>query len=717
MRLSKRLIYGSMFRKFVLAGAILIIWANPSKASETANNPGDRHFVIASSNNFPPVNQLDEDGELTGFGKDISNAVIKAVGGTYSRIHSAIWKDVLAALAEGRADFIHDTGYSIERTAFLDYSAPILVMPEEIFVRADRFNIASQMSLKTAKVACVNKHISHLYLVNVLGIECRVVATPVEGLYSLINGDVDAFVFPRQVLLHIAQRLNVINRIKVVGEPLRELTWHMTVRKGDQEMLQLLNQGIAAIKASGQYDEIYEYWFGRVRTLGYSQKEISIIIAILVALSLSVAVLLGLLIRTIQLNKKRKNLTISLEELERTEQALRQSEERFSLAMRGANDGLWDWNLKTDEIYYSPRWASMLGYEQDEIEPSLDSWARLVDPRDKDRILKIVGDYIEGVTDNGDSEFRMRHKNGTWVTILSRAFLVDDNGEAVRLVGTHVDISERKKFEEELIQYRDHLEELVSERTSEVQEKAAQLEQALESEKKYSAMQQQFVSLVSHEFRTPLTIIDGAAQRLMRTSKNIVPAELFERAKKIRDAVERMVGLIDTTLYASRLDAGKIEVKYASVNLKEMIESVCEHQAELSPFHEIQLDLDDIPDSIEADSGLLEHVFTNLLSNAVKYALDAPLIEVTGRTDASWVTISVRDFGCGIPEKELPRIFERYFRAETARGFGGSGIGLNISKSFVEIHNGELAISSIEGKETTVTVRLPIAGPIESAAE
>ncbi|NET38262.1 MAG: EAL domain-containing protein [Cyanothece sp. SIO1E1] len=132
-----------------------------------------------------------------------------------------------------------------------------------------------------------------------------------------------------------------------------------------------------------------------------------------------------------------------------SEEKLQKSEERFSLAMRGANDGLWDWNLETNEVYYSPRWKSMLGYENDELANDLNTWQRLVHPDDKDRVLEMVQDYLVGKADSFDIEMRMQHKAGYEVFVLSRAFLVhhDSAKKAVRLVGTHVDITARKKAE------------------------------------------------------------------------------------------------------------------------------------------------------------------------------------------------------------------------------------------------------------------------------
>jgi len=146
-----------------------------------------------------------------------------------------------------------------------------------------------------------------------------------------------------------------------------------------------------------------------------------------------------------------ENLKLSFEQMEKQFKKrtieLNKSEERFSLAMRGANDGLWDWHLETGDIYYSPRWKSMLGYEENEFEANLDAWAALVHQDDKDWVLQRIQDYIAGRTDSFEVEMRMLHKDGREVLVLSRAFLVHRDGGPFRLVGTHVDITKLKKAE------------------------------------------------------------------------------------------------------------------------------------------------------------------------------------------------------------------------------------------------------------------------------
>ncbi len=255
---------------------------------------------------------------------------------------------------------------------------------------------------------------------------------------------------------------------------------------------------------------------------------------------------------------------------------------------------------------------------------------------------------------------------------------------------------------------------IIEKLTADQQEHAARLSQALEKEREYNALQSEFVAMASHEFRTPLAIIDGTAQRIERRMHLLSPEDLHERVQKIRNAVQRMLALIESTLSASRLDAGKIELETASCDLAEIVADVCKRQQELSPLHNIVLQQAELPKEIAADAKKLEQVFTNLLSNAVKYAPESPRIEVCVFAEAGQAVVSVRDHGLGIPADEMPRLFQRYFRARTSTGIAGTGIGLNLVKRFVELHGGAIEVESVEGAGSTFTVRLPIVLPCET---
>lgn len=248
---------------------------------------------------------------------------------------------------------------------------------------------------------------------------------------------------------------------------------------------------------------------------------------------------------------------------------------------------------------------------------------------------------------------------------------------------------------------------------TERKQNARELETALEKEKELNELQRQFVSMASHEFRTPLAIIDATAQRIKRRADKdmLSPEDAGIRVEKIRGAVKRMTHLMESTLIAASMEEGKISVEIKPCNIGQIITEVCACQQEIAQTHTIICNLGDLPMTIQADDGSLDQVLTNLLSNAVKYAPDAPQIEVHARTEGKDVVVSVRDHGLGIDEDDLRKIGERFFRAKNSTGIAGTGIGLNLVNTLVDMHGGRISVTSRKGEGSTFTIALPIAGP------
>jgi signal transduction histidine kinase len=270
--------------------------------------------------------------------------------------------------------------------------------------------------------------------------------------------------------------------------------------------------------------------------------------------------------------------------------------------------------------------------------------------------------------------------------------------------------SERGKM---LTAAREQAESEASKLSAQVRKAYEDLRQALEKERKLNKLQRQFISMASHEFRTPLAIIDGAAQRLERRSSKSDREEINKRAHKIRGAVERMTKVMESTLSAASLDVGKLTIHVKPCDIVTLLNEACQRQGELSENHYISCDFSELPVTIQADPNSLEQIFSNLLSNAVKYSPGSPEIEVKAYAEASDVVFSIRDCGIGIDAEDLPRMFERFFRARTATGIAGTGIGLNLIKVLIELHDGSITLESKVGKGSTFTVRLPISGPEE----
>lgn len=237
---------------------------------------------------------------------------------------------------------------------------------------------------------------------------------------------------------------------------------------------------------------------------------------------------------------------------------------------------------------------------------------------------------------------------------------------------------------------------------------SAELSDALETERQVVEQQKTFVSMVSHEFRTPLTIIDGNAQIIQKRGETLSKDMLSKRAAAIRTAVERLVRLIETVLSAHMLDSGKLSIEPKSCNLEKIIRDVAGDHQDISPSHKIIVDIKDLPKKMNLDEKVIRHILTNLMSNAVKYSPKNPTIGIMAFAEGEDVVIQVTDEGVGIPENEIARIFTKYFRASTSGGIPGSGLGLNLAKQFVELHQGRISLESKVGYGSTFTVHLPI---------
>jgi signal transduction histidine kinase len=241
---------------------------------------------------------------------------------------------------------------------------------------------------------------------------------------------------------------------------------------------------------------------------------------------------------------------------------------------------------------------------------------------------------------------------------------------------------------------------------------ATLLEDKLAKEQRLTLLQRNFISMASHEFRTPLAIIDGHTQRLISRCDRMTTEELTQRARKVRSMVRRMTQLIDNLIGSARLIDGPIELYYhpTRVDLRWLLRDSCELQRELTPDAQIVESLEAAQQlSIYGDASLLGQLFSNLLSNAVKYSPDGAVIEVAAAQEGAEIAVSIRDHGIGIPEGDRERVFERYFRGSNTSGIGGSGVGLSLVRSIVDLHKGGIRLESTEGKGTRFTLRLPAA--------
>jgi two-component system OmpR family sensor kinase len=258
-----------------------------------------------------------------------------------------------------------------------------------------------------------------------------------------------------------------------------------------------------------------------------------------------------------------------------------------------------------------------------------------------------------------------------------------------------------------VVVFRDNAVDLAQNRHALAQQ-AAMLQEKLAEEQRLMLLQRNFVSMASHEFRTPLAIIDGHAQRLISMRERLTADELADRVRRIHNTVCRMTQLIDNLIGSARLLDGPADLFYqpSRVDLAALLREVCALQRELTPEAEIR---DRVPPPlfVAGDANLLGQLFGNLLSNAAKYSPHGGLIEVTVARDGAHVAVTIEDHGIGIPDNDRQRVFERYYRGNNTSGIVGSGVGLHLVETIVKLHEGTVVLDSREGEGSRFIIRLP----------
>jgi len=239
-------------------------------------------------------------------------------------------------------------------------------------------------------------------------------------------------------------------------------------------------------------------------------------------------------------------------------------------------------------------------------------------------------------------------------------------------------------------------------------EQAAALETTLENERRATLQQRNFVTMTSHEFRTPLTVIDAQAQRLIKLKDRLAPGDVLERATRIRSAVTRLTGIMDSLLGASLLLDGQAVYQPSDFQPAALLHEVCQLHRETTRSADIREDFGALPSILRGDRKLLFALFSNLLSNALKYSAPGDPVEVSAHGNSGdGISVRIRDRGIGIPERDRAHLFERYFRGANAVGVAGSGVGLHLVAMVLELHRGTIEVDSSEGAGSTFTVHLP----------
>ncbi len=387
-------------------------------------------------------------------------------------------------------------------------------------------------------------------------------------------------------------------------------------------------------------------------------------------------------------------ISTDITEHEKVDAALRASEERLQLVMKGSNDGWWDRDLVNEGAYFSPRWWEMVGYREGELPADAGLRRRLTHPDDVERLDRVQSEAWKTGRSSYEVEFRLRHKDGHWVPVHSRAFvLCDDSGKPIRLSGANTDLTDRKRAEAEILEANRRLEAAIARAT----EMTMQAELA-------NRAKSDFLANMSHEIRTPLNGVIGMTGLLLDTA---LDEDQRRYAETVRTSGEALLALLSDILDFSKIEAGKLELETLDFDLRALLDDFAASLALRA--HEKGLEFicaaaPDVPAFLAGDPGRLRQVLLNLAGNALKFTHHGEIavrVSLVSETDTEvMLRVSVKDTGIGIAAENQGFLFDKFTQADasTTRQYGGTGLGLAISKQLSELMGGEIGLVSEEGR-------------------
>jgi PAS domain S-box-containing protein len=397
-------------------------------------------------------------------------------------------------------------------------------------------------------------------------------------------------------------------------------------------------------------------------------------------------------------------------------EALRRSEERFSLAIAGSRDGIFDYNPITRSVWFSTRYKEILGYSDEDFPNDIKFWKELMLPEDHAATTAQFHDYEAGLCQDLHIMQRFRHKAGHLVHLSSRAQGSRGvDGKVVRLIGVVTDMTPVMERETELRRANERLEA----QADELATLAHSLEKAREDAVKSSESKSSFLAGMSHEIRTPLNAVIGFADLMHRGVYGPVePPRYREYLTYVHQAGMHLLSLINDLLDLSKIEAGKLEIEIRplrSAGVLEEIRSVLGPAAEAGRI-EIELPAEDV--LLHADERALKQILLNLVSNAIKFTPPLGRIVLTVISEPEMARIQISDNGAGMTTEELAAALRPYEQAtaDSRLRRAGTGLGLPLAKALAELQGGTLELVSRKDEGTIATVALPNRGELRSGA-
>ncbi|UYQ95606.1 PAS domain-containing protein [Chitinophaga horti] len=352
-------------------------------------------------------------------------------------------------------------------------------------------------------------------------------------------------------------------------------------------------------------------------------------------------------------------------------EAMRISEERYRAALQSADMAAWDWDVLADEVVWNDQHFLILGIAPDDKPRKAAFFLSFVHPGDTEQVTAALVNAA-GHTGVYQAEFRIVRADNhqvRWMSGYGRAVVQDENGRAKRMVGVMYDITERKRLEHQ---------------------------------------KDEFIGVASHELKTPVTSMKAYAELIQERLEELGNRYDSDMLSKLNKQIDKLTKLINTLLDTTKISEGQLRFEPEEVDLNELIKERVE-EIQRTTSHTFKLQTGD-GKNVYADRERIGQVITNLLANAIKYSPKETIITVTSRVEDQAIKVSIKDEGPGIPEADVTRIFERFYRvtANNMDAHTGLGLGLYISAQIIQKHGGSFSVQSKVGEGSIFSFTIPL---------
>lgn len=626
---------------------ILLQAAFPSYANETETGESYR-IIVGGDYNYPPYEFLDENGEPTGYNVELTRAIAETMGMDIE-IKLGPWGEIRKALESGNIHGIHGMFYSEERDKAVDFSPPHTIIYHAIFSQKDSPSIDSLEQLHGKEIIVMRGDIMHDFMMeNDLSESPVLVDTQAEALQLLASGKHDYALIAKLPGLYWVRELKLDN-IMVVGPLLRPSEYCYAVKEGNIELLTRFSEGLAILKETNQYSEIYNKWLVVLEPGGFSLYaflKYTAIIIIPLMLLFAVSVFWSWSLRK-QVGRRTVELKKEITEHKEAEEALRESEDKFRFMFETMISGfallemMYDENGNPVDCRYldaNPAHERLTGLKSEKIIgrtareciPGLeDSWIENYGQVDKTGKSMYIENYVDGLK--------------KWYGVM--AYRPKPGFVAI----TFEDITEKKKTELDLKEMNKNLEDLVY--------------------------------ITSHDLQSPLVSMEGFASKLLEDYKEKLGEDGEHRLIRLKENAKKMHDLVLSLLDLSRLNTEKF--RYESFDPAKIIKEII--SGDLSLFIEqadVVVKVEKTPE-IYGDKKRIEGVFRRLILNSVMYGGKKIIV---GFENGAYF---VKDDGIGIPESQTEKIFSPGERLKVVK-VEGTGMGLTFCRNVINKHNGEI---------------------------